>query len=91
MWKWLGPLITKALDNMTVESVGDWGTCFATASVSNFALVQRVSLIPANRVYVLSNVFLIIILNGELGSNNGLFKEILSYVFRKVATQENFP
>ena len=38
MWEWLGPLITKALDNMTVESVGDWGTCFATASVRILSL-----------------------------------------------------
>ena len=78
MWKWLGPLITKALDNMTVESVGDWGTCFATASVGIFALVQWVSLIPANRDCVLSNVILIIILEGELISNNDLLKSCLT-------------
>ena len=77
MWKWLGPLITKALDNMTVESVGDWGTCFATASVSNFALVQWVSLIPANRIYFLSNVSVTVILKGDLVSNNDLLKSCL--------------
>ena len=42
MWEWLGPLITRALDNMTVESVGDWGTCFATASVRKLFSVTSI-------------------------------------------------
>ncbi len=34
MWEWLGPVLKTALGNVTVESVADWGTCFATAAVS---------------------------------------------------------
>ena len=31
MWDWMIPIIRSALNNITVESIGDWGTCFATA------------------------------------------------------------
>ena len=34
MWEWLGPVLKTALGNVTVESVADWGTCFATSAVS---------------------------------------------------------
>lgn len=34
LWTFLTPVIETALSNMTVESVADWGVCFATASVS---------------------------------------------------------
>ncbi|XP_049827617.1 proteasome activator complex subunit 4-like [Schistocerca gregaria] len=32
VWKFLSPVIETALSNMTEETVGDWGVCFATAS-----------------------------------------------------------
>ncbi|XP_046402715.1 proteasome activator complex subunit 4A-like [Ischnura elegans] len=31
LWEFLGPVIRTALTNLTVESNGDWGVCFATA------------------------------------------------------------
>jgi hypothetical protein len=34
LWQSLVPIIRLALLNMTVETVADWGVCFATASVS---------------------------------------------------------
>ncbi|XP_013404552.1 proteasome activator complex subunit 4 [Lingula anatina] len=34
MWEWLVPVLRFAINNMTTESVTDWGTCFATASES---------------------------------------------------------
>lgn len=34
MWEWVVPLIRQALGKITVETVNDWGTCFATASES---------------------------------------------------------
>jgi len=34
LWQSLVPIIRRALLNMTVETVADWGVCFATASVS---------------------------------------------------------
>jgi hypothetical protein len=34
LWQSLVPIIRLALLNMTVETVVDWGVCFATASVS---------------------------------------------------------
>eukprot|EP00094_Tigriopus_californicus_P000230 TCALIF_00223-PA protein Name:"Similar to psme4 Proteasome activator complex subunit 4 (Xenopus laevis)" AED:0.06 eAED:0.06 QI:66/0.84/0.71/1/0.84/0.85/14/306/1826 len=34
MWAWVVPLIRKALGKITVETVNDWGTCFATSSES---------------------------------------------------------
>nr|UCK81620.1 proteasome activator complex subunit 4 [Arenicola marina] len=33
-WDWLIPVLKKALSNISVESVADWGTCFATSSES---------------------------------------------------------
>ena len=33
MWEWLLPVIKTAITNISVESVRDWGTCFATSSV----------------------------------------------------------
>jgi proteasome activator subunit 4 len=33
LWKELCPIVRSALSNMTVETVGDWGICFATAAV----------------------------------------------------------
>ena len=35
MWSWLIPLIKTAVANMSVECQFDWGTAFATASVSH--------------------------------------------------------
>jgi proteasome activator subunit 4 len=35
LWKSLTPIIRLALLNMTVETVADWGICFATSSVSS--------------------------------------------------------
>ena len=35
MWAWLIPVLKSALVNFTIESLTDWGTCFATASVSS--------------------------------------------------------
>ena len=34
MWSWVVPLIRSALEKVTVETIVDWGTCFATASES---------------------------------------------------------
>jgi proteasome activator subunit 4 len=34
LWEWLQPLLRKIIGKITVESIGDWGTCFATASES---------------------------------------------------------
>ncbi|XP_059471936.1 proteasome activator complex subunit 4-like [Neocloeon triangulifer] len=34
LWRELCPIIRCALSNMTVETVGDWGICFATAAES---------------------------------------------------------
>lgn len=34
MWEWLGPVVKTGLSNISVDCVVDWGTCFATASVS---------------------------------------------------------
>ncbi|XP_065338507.1 proteasome activator complex subunit 4A-like isoform X2 [Cloeon dipterum] len=34
LWKELSPIIRSALSSMTVETVGDWGICFATAAES---------------------------------------------------------
>ena len=34
LWEWLVPLLRKILLHVTVETVGDWGTCMATASDS---------------------------------------------------------
>ena len=34
MWAWVVPLIRTALEKITVETIVDWGTCFATASES---------------------------------------------------------
>ena len=34
MWTWLAPLLKKAIANMSIECIHDWGTAFATASVS---------------------------------------------------------
>jgi len=34
LWSWLVPLIRAAVDKVTVETIGDWGICFATASES---------------------------------------------------------
>jgi proteasome activator subunit 4 len=34
LWSWLAPLIRKALSKVSVETIGDWGTAFATASES---------------------------------------------------------
>merc|ERR1719186_2323673 len=34
LWSWLVPLIRSAVDKVTVETIGDWGTCFATSSES---------------------------------------------------------
>jgi hypothetical protein len=32
LWAWLAPLLRGALEKVTQETIGDWGTCFATAS-----------------------------------------------------------
>lgn len=32
LWQQLTPLLRAALANMTVETIGDWGVCFATSS-----------------------------------------------------------
>ena len=34
LWAWLVPVLRKLLGNVTVETIRDWGTCFATASES---------------------------------------------------------
>jgi hypothetical protein len=34
LWESLIPIIRLALLNITVETVADWGVCFATAAVS---------------------------------------------------------
>ena len=34
LWAWLVPLLRRLLGKVTVETIGDWGTCFATASES---------------------------------------------------------
>ena len=30
LWSWMQPLLRKVVSKITVESFGDWGTCFAT-------------------------------------------------------------
>ena len=34
LWSWMQPLLRKVVSKITVESFGNWGTCFATASES---------------------------------------------------------
>ena len=34
LWGWLVPVLRQLLSKVTVETIGDWGTCFATASES---------------------------------------------------------
>ena len=34
LWEWLVPVLRRLLGKVTVETIGDWGTCFATASES---------------------------------------------------------
>ena len=34
LWELLCPLLRTALNNITVETYADWGTCIATACVS---------------------------------------------------------
>ena len=34
LWTWLVPVLRRLLGNVTVETIRDWGTCFATASES---------------------------------------------------------
>jgi hypothetical protein len=34
LWAWLVPVLRNAMDKVSVETIGDWGTCFATASES---------------------------------------------------------
>eukprot|EP00092_Neocalanus_flemingeri_P031411 GFUD01034116.1.p1 GENE.GFUD01034116.1~~GFUD01034116.1.p1 ORF type:complete len:1998 (+),score=527.07 GFUD01034116.1:71-6064(+) len=34
LWSWLVPVLRKLLGNVTVETIRDWGICFATASES---------------------------------------------------------
>ena len=34
LWDWLVPVLRSLLGKVTVETIGDWGTCFATASES---------------------------------------------------------
>ena len=34
LWDWLVPVLRKLLGNVTVETIRDWGICFATASES---------------------------------------------------------
>lgn len=34
LWDWLVPVLRKLLGKVTVETIGDWGTCFATSSES---------------------------------------------------------
>lgn len=41
LWQLLCPLIRTALNNITVETYTDWGTCIATACVSHSAALQR--------------------------------------------------
>uniref|UniRef100_A0A3B5LCD9 Proteasome activator Blm10 mid region domain-containing protein n=1 Tax=Xiphophorus couchianus TaxID=32473 RepID=A0A3B5LCD9_9TELE len=41
LWQLLCPLIRTALNNITVETYTDWGTCIATACVSHSAALQK--------------------------------------------------
>ena len=34
LWAWLVPVLRQLLGKVTVETIADWGTCFATASES---------------------------------------------------------
>ena len=34
LWGWLAPLLRRTLAKVSVETIGDWGTAFATASES---------------------------------------------------------
>ena len=34
LWQWVIPVLKTGITNMTVETVADWGTCYATVSVS---------------------------------------------------------
>ena len=42
LWSWMQPLLRKVVSKITVESFGDWGTCFATGKEN--ALKNRTSL-----------------------------------------------
>lgn len=39
LWAYLTPLIRKALNNMTEETVVDWGVCFATSTVRCYLFI----------------------------------------------------
>ena len=39
LWAWLVPVLKTTLSNFTVESIVDWGTCYATASVGEISHV----------------------------------------------------
>jgi len=47
MWAWLIPVLKSVLVNFSIESLADWGTCFATASVgySRFYVCDKYSLV----------------------------------------------
>jgi hypothetical protein len=48
LWESLMPLIRLALLNITVETVADWGICFATAAVS-----QELFLLCRNKLHLI--------------------------------------
>ena len=52
MWSWLIPLIKTAVANMSVECQFDWGTAFATASVSHEWVLLRHTSLQAMRTCV---------------------------------------
>jgi len=63
MWAWLIPVLKSVLVNFTIESLADWGTCFATASVCSLVSAYDESeyheIVNANRCLITYGVQLI--------------------------------
>lgn len=58
LWDFIIPVIKKALDNITVETIRDWGTCMATAAESR----------DPRRIYRLLDLLMDDPLNGSGGA-----------------------
>ncbi|XP_071454240.1 proteasome activator complex subunit 4-like [Hetaerina americana] len=90
LWEFLGPIIRTALTNLTVESNGDWGVCFATALESRDPnrlhwlleilmedpLREDASFLDCGRLYTLQGA-----LNQQQWRVSELFHRLLIYLF----------
>ncbi|PNF36512.1 hypothetical protein B7P43_G15901 [Cryptotermes secundus] len=89
LWKALAPIIRLALLNMTVETIADWGICFATSSenrdpnrhhwllelLMEDPLRDEASFIECGRLYTLQGA-----LNQQEWRVSELFHRLLSYL-----------